>query len=110
MPQFIFCFFIVCEADTWANICEEWSRNISSVFQYLLDETNNKDVIMEVFYRLPNQDNNDVNLLLEELRDTSKSNSLVLMSFNLPEINPEHLETKARRFLKNWMATLWSTS
>ncbi|KAF4803583.1 hypothetical protein TURU_014748 [Turdus rufiventris] len=79
------------------NICEEASENISSNFQFLLDETNNEEVIMEIYYRLPNENNDDIELLLEELRDTSESTSHVFMSFNLPEINWECLETKDYR-------------
>ncbi|TRZ25700.1 hypothetical protein HGM15179_001419 [Zosterops borbonicus] len=83
------------------NICEERSQNITGIFQYLRDGTNNEDVITEVYYRLPNQENDDIKLLLEKLRDTSKSNALVLVFFNLPAMISEHLETKAWRFLKH---------
>ncbi|KAJ7423497.1 dtw domain-containing protein 2 [Pitangus sulphuratus] len=55
--------------------------------------------------RSSSQDNDAIELLFEEQRDTSKSTVLVLMGdFNLPEINWEHHTTgttQARRFTKD---------
>lgn len=49
------------------------------------------DIIVGVCYRLPSQDDNGDKLFFEKLKDTSKSTALVLMvDFNLPEINWEH--------------------
>ncbi|KAJ7413848.1 mitochondrial fission process protein 1 [Pitangus sulphuratus] len=75
-------------------------------------QTNNADVIVEVYYRPSSQDDHANELFFEELRDTSKSTALVLMGdLNLPEINWEHYTTdttQAIRFLKNWMTILWN--
>lgn len=51
-------------------------------------QTNNADVIMGVYYKLPNQDNKTDGLFFEKLKETSKSTALVLTEdFNLPETN-----------------------
>lgn len=87
------------------------SDTLENPWVEMKEQTNKADVVVGVYYRPPSQDDSTAEPLFKELRDTSKSASLLLMGdFSFPDINWEYSTAdidRFRRFLKDLMIVSW---
>ena len=72
----------------WSSVGND---TVESLWVRIKGQANKRDVFVGVYCRPPSQENNADELFFKELRDTSRSATLVLMGdFNLPDINWEY--------------------